>query len=330
MLSKCRSMRFVTIFLSFIFILSSRFQVFASDPSKKLSQIEYVSIWSNVAVELMLTDRIPASITLAQGILESGNGNSPLAIEAKNHFGIKCGNDWKGDKSYFDDDKKQECFRKYESAQESYSDHSLFLKTKPRYASLFQLPIDDYEAWSIGLKSAGYATSPTYADRLIELIVRLKLYEYDEKSPPKNNGSNALAQTIKTTESKNEIELTESAIAYKSHELQKHKNDIDYIIAQKGDTYYKISKEFKVGMWQLYQYNNYGAKKDLLAPGDLVYLEPKRNHSKEKNAVFIPNENTSLVAVSQQQGIKLKALMKLNEIDSEDAIIQKNQQILLR
>ena len=323
-------MRFVTIFLSFIFFFSTRNAALASDPTKKLSQVEYVTIWSNVAVELMITDRIPASITLAQGILESGNGNSPLAIEANNHFGIKCGSDWKGGQSFFDDDKKQECFRKYESAQESYTDHSLFLKTKSRYASLFQLPIDDYVSWSKGLKTAGYATSPTYADRLIELIVRLKLYEYDEKTVPTKTGSDALAQSLTSSNTKKEIDLNAKSIAYKTHSISNHKNDINYIVARKGDTYYKIASEFKIGMWQLYKYNNFGSKKDLLEPGDIVYIEPKRNHSKEKNTCFIPNETISLSAISQQQGIKLKALMKMNHIDSEEAVISKGQKILLR
>ena len=150
---------------------------FGGQNPAKMSQSDYVSMWSNVAVEHMLTYRIPASITLAQGLLESGNGNSPLATQANNHFGIKCSN-WTGDKMYFDDDAKGECFRKYPSATESYNDHSLFLTNKPRYAALFQFPVDDYKSWAKGLKKAGYATHPEYAEKLIDLIERLKLYEF--------------------------------------------------------------------------------------------------------------------------------------------------------
>ncbi len=136
---------------------------------KKYTQQEYVSLWKETAIKQMNQYKIPASITLAQGILESGNGNSDLAQEANNHFGIKC-SDWKGETFHKDDDQKNECFRKYSEAKQSYEDHSLFLTSKTRYAALFTLENSDYKAWAKGLKDAGYATNPKYPELLIEII----------------------------------------------------------------------------------------------------------------------------------------------------------------
>lgn len=323
-------MRFVTVIIS----LSFGGFVFGNEPVKKLTQSDYVAVWSNVAVEHQQLYKIPASITLAQGILESGNGNSPLATEANNHFGIKC-NDWQGEKMYFDDDKAQECFRKYPSADESYKDHSVFLTTKTRYAGLFKLPIDDYKSWAKGLKSAGYATHPQYAEKLIDLIERLKLNEYDEKVPSNNQGSEMLAKEVskdkeqKTTASKS-LTIDATALDYQNHTVREHENDIKYIVARKGDTYYKISKEFKVGMWQLYRYNDFGPKKDLLEVGDIVYLEPKRTRAKEKNAVYVAKSTTDLRTISQSEGIKMEALMKMNNLTSVESTVSKGQRILLR
>jgi LysM repeat protein len=322
-------MRFVTV----IFSLIVGGFVFGNEFVNKLTQSDYVSLWSNVAVEQQQLYRIPASITLAQGILESGNGNSPLAVQANNHFGIKC-SDWQGDKMYFDDDKAQECFRKYASADESYKDHSFFLTGKTRYAALFKLPIDDYKSWAKGLKSAGYATHPQYAEKLIDLIERLKLNEYDEKAADKQ-GSELLAQEVSKEKdqkgnSKQSLTIDATALEYRTHAVQEHTNEIKYIVARKGDTYYKISKEFKVGMWQLYRYNDFGSKKDLLEPGDIVYLEPKRMKAKDKNAVYVAKTATDLRAISQSEGIKIESLMKMNNLTSEESTVAKGQKILLR
>ena len=139
---------------------------------------DYFDKYKDVAVEQMLKYHIPASITLAQGVLESGAGKSELATRANNHFGIKC-NGWTGRKSYHDDDEMNECFRAYDNVYESYRDHSVFLTTSKRYSSLFELKLTDYKGWARGLKACGYATSPTYANKLIEIIQLYKLYQYD-------------------------------------------------------------------------------------------------------------------------------------------------------
>ena len=146
---------------------------------------EYIEYFKDIAMQEMIDYGIPASITLAQGILESGSGKGRLAVEANNHFGIKC-HKWDGDKIFHDDDKKNECFRKYENPQTSFRDHSVFLTTRSRYEFLFDFKIDDYVSWSEGLKKAGYATDPNYPQKLINIIERYKLYEYDKIVVNKN------------------------------------------------------------------------------------------------------------------------------------------------
>lgn len=153
---------------TFLFLMLSPF--FVIGQSKSNSTQDYINTYTKIAIEQEKQYGIPACITLAQGILESGSGRSRLATEANNHFGIKCHNDWKGKKIYKDDDKKNECFRVYDNAEQSYIDHSLFLVGKKRYAELFQLKITDYKGWAKGLKKAGYATNPKYPQLLIDII----------------------------------------------------------------------------------------------------------------------------------------------------------------
>ena len=148
--------------------------------AQKITVEEYIETYKDIAMEEMRKHKIPASITLAQGIIESGAGNSALAREAKNHFGIKCHKEWKGKTYTMDDDERNECFRKYKNAEDSYRDHSEFLTTRSRYADLFKLDIMDYKAWAKGLKAAGYATNPSYANILITRIEMNKLYIYDQ------------------------------------------------------------------------------------------------------------------------------------------------------
>lgn len=148
---------------------------------KKLSSLEYIEMYSPYAIESMHKKKVPASITLAQGLLESGNGNSKLSRATNNHFGIKCGGTWNGESYRYDDDRPQECFRVYSSVLESYEDHGDFLRTRSWYASLFDLRITDYKGWAKGLKKAGYATDPQYPNKLISIIEKYRLHEYDKK-----------------------------------------------------------------------------------------------------------------------------------------------------
>lgn len=286
---------------------------------KRLSQQDYVQQWHKVAIKQMHEHNIPASITLAQGILESGNGNSDLAVQANNHFGIKC-HDWKGETFYKDDDTKNECFRSYKNAEESYKDHGLFLTTRSRYASLFKFDPTDYKNWAHGLKEAGYATNPKYPNLLIDLIERLDLKQYDKSGTSKNKQTDLLV---------NKDSKPSAVKISSSRTVLKHANQVKYIVAKKGDTYYRIAKEFDMGVWQLYRYNDYGPKKDVLDEGDIVYIQPKKRKSKSK-ASHVVSTPMTLRQISQIEGIKLSALLDKNTIASPDAVLQKGEKVNLR
>lgn len=274
-----------------------------------LSKREYTSKFEQIAIEQMNQYNIPASITLAQGILESNSGNSILASKANNHFGIKCHSNWSGETIYMDDDAANECFRSYNNAEDSYIDHSEFLKKGKRYQFLFQYKLDDYKSWAHGLKQAGYATNPKYAELLIQIIEELSLYKLD-------NGSNHLF-------SSNESQFKSAS------EKFTHKNNVDYVIAKKGDTYFQIARKYGITLRQIRKYNDVQSKKDILKPGDLVFLEPKRIRSRNKD-VFIVEKSMTLREVSQQEAIRLKSLMRKNQSSSPDEQLTKGEKVFLR
>jgi len=267
-----------------------------------MSRSEYIEHYKDDAIEEMKANGIPASITLAQGILESGDGNSELARKANNHFGIKC-HDWEGKKVYHDDDKKGECFRKYKSVRESFRDHSEFLK-KPRYEALFELKITDYRGWAKGLKKAGYATNPKYPTLLIELIEKNDLSQYDQTQKRKKN-------------KKSNTTKTESKVISKrrgSHTVKLHPNNIKFIEPKEGDSFEKIAEEFNMGEWQLYKYNDWEKGSPLFTNG-ILYLQPKRSKAQEEYHTVVAGE--SMWDISQQYGIKLKRLYKLNRMSTD-------------
>ena len=267
----------------------------------------YIDEYSYIAISQMQTHKIPASITLAQGILESGAGNSFLARSSNNHFGIKCGSQWKGKTSYHDDDKKNECFRSYSRVKDSYLDHSLFLTTNKRYAFLFDLPIEDYKAWAHGLSKAGYATNPKYAERLIQLIEDEQLYTYDR-----------------------EKEITE--IAHNSSQELHRKtysiNKVNVITAQKNDTFFKISQRTGLTLRQLHKYNAVMSNCESLQVDSPIYLQRKKNRSSK--AYMILKSSTTLAHLSQVEGVRIKALMKFNQISTPNQLLQKGEKIFLR
>jgi len=281
---------------------------------KQLSKKEYIDLWRTTAVQQMIQYKIPASITLAQGILESASGNSELATKGNNHFGIKC-HDWTGESMFLDDDQKGECFRVYKSAEESYIDHSKFLKDRKRYSALFTYETNDYKSWAKGLSEAGYATNPEYPKLLTDIIEDLKLHELDVIGTPNNENSPLLAST------KEEISETK-------HSVLVHENKVKYIVAKKGDTFYRISKEFGLGLWQLYKYNDFGPRKDVLVEGDIVYIQPKRNKGKLEDIKL--DKSMSLRELSQICAVRLDALKKLNENSSEDQVLAKGEKVTLR
>jgi len=290
------------------------------------SRQDYIDTWKHEAMDQMNLYNIPASITLAQAILESQYGNSKLSTEANNHFGIKC-HKWTGDTFIQDDDTRNECFRKYNNADESFKDHSEFLKYRSRYANLFTLKISDYKGWAKGLKKSGYATNPKYADLLIDIIEEYKLYQYD--TPSKLKPFVVLA--IGNKQEKQLIKTKINPKVFNKHQIQTMSNGVRYIVSKKGDTFFKISKEFEIGMWQLYKYNDYGKNKDVLVPGDLVYLQPKRAKvgKKDKKAIVL-DENSSLRKLSQKYGVKLSSLQRKNHIERPDETLTSGTKIFLR
>lgn len=294
----------------------------ASLASQSLANInqEYAEKFQNIAVEQMMAHKIPASITLAQGILESGAGKSRLAVEANNHFGIKC-HDWKGETIYHDDNQKGECFRKYQSAEESFNDHSLFLTGRERYASLFALEITDYKSWAKGLKKAGYATDPNYPDRLIQLIESLSLDEYDQLSSVKKTLPLAAKSEPKTAEKK---ELVRN-----SHEVKIINKKTKYVVVKPGDTFYSIALEFGLSMWELRMYNDFNDKKDHLEVGEFVYLSRKSGSSDGQDSYTVKDNKTTLRSISQKTGVRLNALERKNPLYGPDEILPVKEKISL-
>ena len=275
--------------------------LYAQPAEKKNTPEDYIALYKDDAVREMQLFRVPASITLAQGMLESDNGNSALAVYANNHFGIKCHNEWTGETYTQDDDTKDECFRKYTSAYDSYVDHSEFLKSRPRYSGLFDLKLTDYKGWANGLKSAGYATDPKYATRLIDIIERYKLYQYD-----KIDGITPLAVEAQKPEGTKVV----AAAGLNRREILLN-NNRKFIEVKTGDTFMKLAREMDMGVWQLYKYNDMN-KDSSLKPGQMLYIQPKRNRCSETKCQAKPGQ--TMLDISQMYGIKLKKLYEYNDM----------------
>lgn len=288
----------------------------ASDNGPKITRQQYIEQWKDVAIEQMQIHGIPASIKLAQGILESADGNSMLARKANNHFGIKC-HGWSGPGVYKDDDKKNECFRKYRNAQESFDDHSEFLK-KTRYAFLFDYKTTDYKAWAHGLKKAGYATNPKYPQLLIRIIEENELYRYD--SVQKNKRREVVAEKPKKESGGAVIDYT---IGYREMITD---NNVKFVFAKGGDSYDQIARNLGLRTWQLVKYND-AEKTYQLQEGERVYVKPKRNKATAK--MHVVQEGQTLRQISQLHAIKMKRLMKYNAIN-ENTPLQSGQKIKLR
>lgn len=304
------------VFLLYIFIT---FQLVASAqssnlqaPVKKITRSEYIERYAPVAVKEMLISGVPASIKLAQGILESGNGNSALSRNANNHFGIKCHGMWEGKKYYMDDDAKNECFRVYESVFDSYRDHSEFLSGRSRYAALFKLRRTDYKGWARGLKKAGYATNPKYPALLIKIIEENRLHRYDfMKTPTESEYTSEDKTEVTTSNQRPNTQQSEEAIVSTSQRQMYLRNNIRYIRAKKGDTYKTIERLTQVRKRQILKYNDKPRSAPLIE-GELLYLQPKRNKNR-KHSYHIASKGETLRWISQEYGIKMKQLYKHNE-----------------
>ena len=263
---------------------------------------QYINQYKDIAIEQMLKYKIPASITLAQGLFESGAGMSPLAKYSNNHFGIKCSGSWRGRKTYHDDDAPNECFREYDNARDSYEDHSLFLSRGPRYQFLFSLDITDYRGWALGLKKAGYATDPSYANRLISIIEAYELYQYDtNKKHSEHHKKHHEEEAQKVVIIKHDVYLV---------------NDIVYVVAREGDTFDRIGEEFDISSSRLARYNDLSIDYSL-QPGDVVFLHKKKKRAAKDNILYVVTGGDSMHSISQKFGIRLKNLYKMNEKDGD-------------
>ena len=288
---------------------------------------EYVEKYKAIAIAHMERYGIPASITMAQGILESDSGNSYLSRTSNNHFGIKCKKSWTGRKVYHDDDAKGECFRAYPSVEASYQDHADFLDQSPRYDSLFVYASDDYRSWARGLKACGYATAPDYAERLVKIIESMKLYLLD-----KENG-NKIYSAAKTAVENAEA-WWESNIATSDEQINpnafrvtvnSHKgygvyrsNHTFYVVAKEGDTFESVGAIFDISPKMLRKFNDV-AKDAKLSKGDIVYIERKKTQWLGNVMQHKVLRDENLYSLSQSYGIRLKSLKKLNRMrDGED------------
>lgn len=281
---------------------------------------EYIETFKNIAMSEMIQHKIPASITLAQGIHESNAGSSPLAVNANNHFGIKCHKEWTGLTYIKDDDEKDECFRMYSDALESYRDHSLFLTSRERYAPLFSLEITDYIGWANGLKEAGYATNPKYPEILIRIIEENQLYLFDKQVIDGKVEEELIVHVDSLLEVAEKVDLLKYREEWMKAQLeplerggmdrQVYENyGVKCIIAMEGDNFYNVSSEFGIYHIQIYKYNDLG-KDDALIPGEIVYLEPKKK--KGSQDVHMALEGEKLRDISQRYAVKLKSINKLN------------------
>ena len=270
---------------------------------------KYVEKYADIAVKEMKRTGVPASITLAQGLLESRAGLSPLAADGNNHFGIKCHNDWDGKKMYHDDDANNECFRVYKSAEESFKNHSDFLRGRDRYKSLFELPQDDYKAWAHGLKEAGYATDPRYAHKLIKLIEDYELYEYDKdvkvtlKTPRQEETPVLIPQQERSSNYKETIALSLRRELYSQ-------NGVPCIYALEGESYSSIAASQGLFLRELLRYND--LKEDMpLEKGTVVYLARKKQEGPVGQYV-VDTEGETLYRIAQRFGIRYATLQQLN------------------
>jgi LysM repeat protein len=263
--------------LFLLLILSSFAKSFAQTPEA------YIQKYSDIAQEQMRKYGVPASITLAQGILESASGKSKLAAEANNHFGIKCHDTWSGATMHLDDDAPNECFRKYKSVEQSFEDHSVFLK-KPRYEELFNLEITDYKGWAQGLKKCGYATSSTYAKNLIDLIEKYELVQFDTEQKPNEH----------------------SVVVNISN------NRIKYVSAKKKETLKELAERTGISENLLEKYNDI-EDGHVFQEKEIVYLQPKRFKGSVKDHKVKRGEN--IREISQQYGIRIRSIERKNKLE---------------
>ncbi len=334
--------RILSIFLLLCCLCAA--SVSAPAAPERTPQVMYIEKYSALAVEEMYRSGVPASITLAQGLLESRYGLSELAVKGNNHFGIKCHN-WEGGKMYHDDDRKGECFRVYKSADESFRDHSDFLRYRDRYKFLFDLEPTDYKAWAHGLRKAGYATDPAYPQKLIRLIEEYELHKFDLKSASWAYGQEAAelaadganlskkelreakkarkkaAQNYPTERPESPASIEQAkplnegqretfrfALSRQTYSL----NGVPFVNATAGETYASIAAANNLFLREILKYNDLD-KEETLYPGTVVYLQAKKKQAaKGLDKHIVEGHNETLRDISQRYAIRLDKLCRMN------------------
>jgi hypothetical protein len=289
------------------------------------SAAEYIQRYKDLAISEMARSGVPASITLSQGMVESDYGRSTLARTANNHFGIKCHNDWKGPSVRHHDDRHNECFRKYSSPEDSFADHSDFLRNRSRYSSLFDLPLTDYKGWARGLKNAGYATNPRYAEMLIRKIEEYNLQYYDLMLPVSRAGSGTRSPAVPAGEIRlRENEVLSDVKAGQSRindnftvnihdQREVENNGSQYIILRNGETMEMVMEEYGLFRWEILRFNDL---EDGFVPrsGQILYIQPKRSRAESGKEKHTAGAGDTMHSVSQEYGIRLGKLYDYNRM----------------
>lgn len=307
------------IFVVTVTILSSN--LFA----QRISPDEYINAYREIAIAEMKRSGIPASVTLAQGILETEAGNSDLVKRSNNHFGIKCKSTWTGESVKHTDDAPNECFRKYSNPADSYKDHSDYLKTSPRYAALFELDPSDYKGWAYGLKKAGYATNPKYPQIVINNIEKYNLQQYDNLTPEEIDNM-AIAKISQQEKTKVVEPVVDLSYIENSIKLKNKINGLKALMAPKGTSLLVIASKAAIDLGKLLEYNDL-ATDGLLQDEQVIYLEKK---PKQGNRDFyIALQKETLYDISQNNAVQLKYLSQMNNMDTNQTV-QKGAKIKLR
>ena len=296
---------------------------------------EYISRYMPIAIAHMERYGIPASITMAQGILESDCGNSLLSMKSNNHFGIKCKRNWTGDKVYHDDDAKGECFRSYPSVEASYRDHAEFLDSQPRYDSLFAYSSDDYKSWARGLKAAGYATAPDYAQRLTRIIEENQLYLLDRPDGERLYASR-MGRKVTDPEGwfadQSSVEPAAGAspaidpdnyrVTINAHNGYNvyQTNGVHYVLAKENDTFENIGRKFRLSPRNLRKFNDLKDKKAQPVPGEAVYIERKRKRWEGNSRHHICRQGETAYSVGQSYAIRTRSIEKLNKFRKDEEL----------
>ena len=315
--------------------------VLAAGAQSRITKEEYIDRYKSIAVEHMERYGIPASITMAQGLLESDAGNSLLSRNSNNHFGIKCKRGWTGAKVYHDDDAKGECFRSYPSVEASYRDHAEFLDTQPRYDSLFAYGPADYKNWARGLKAAGYATAPDYAQRLIRIIEYYNLHLLDSPTDGERLYAASKGKTLEESSRSSSqsslaiggylIDPDNYRVTINSHEGYNvyTTNGVHYVLAKEDDSYENIGSKFRLSAGNLRKFNDVKGRRTRPAHGEVVFIERKKKAWDGNARHHLCRQGETAASVAQSYGIRTRSLEKLNGLKS-GAVLAAGQELRIK